>query len=94
MIGTRYVLRNEGKLLRVAAVAALVALVLMIWSFHDTSPIVLVGFMVIGQSLGTLSLVVYLVVVLVDVFADELGPKQPPGAPAADGETPPSQVRP
>ena len=94
MIGTRYVSRNQVKLLRIAAIAALVALVLMIWSFHDTSPIVLVGFMVVGQSLGTLSLILYLVVVLVDVFADELEPEPPPSTPAADGKTPPSGVRP
>jgi hypothetical protein len=77
MIGMRYVRRNTDRLLRIAAWAALVALVLMIWSFHDSSPLVLVGFMVLGQSLGTLSLVLYLIVVFADVFGEDLAPAPP-----------------
>lgn len=54
-------------LLRLAAVNALLALALMMWSFFDRRPIVLVAAMTLGQALGTLSLGLYLAVVALDL---------------------------
>ena len=54
--------------LRVAAVAALVALALMVWGVLDPHPISLVIAMSVGQMLGTASFVVFLAVVFFDLW--------------------------
>jgi hypothetical protein len=53
--------------LRVAALAALVALALIVWPLFDPSPIAVVVAMSVGQMLGTLSFVAFLVVVFFDM---------------------------
>ena len=53
--------------LRLATVAALVAIALMVWSLLDPRPVPVVVAMSAGQALGTLSLVTFLVVVGVDL---------------------------
>jgi tellurite resistance protein TehA-like permease len=53
--------------LRLAAVAALAALALMVWGVLDPRPISLVVAMSVGQGLGTLSFVVFCAVVFFDL---------------------------
>jgi polyferredoxin len=77
--------KRAERLLRWSAGAALVGLLLMVWSFHDSRPISLVVFMVVGQGLGTLSFVLYLAVVVVDAFREDLGVgRATPGGPPED----------
>jgi hypothetical protein len=54
--------------LRLAAVSALLALVLMVWGVLDPHPISLVIAMSVGQALGTASFVVFLGVVFADLW--------------------------
>ena len=54
------------RLLRFAAVMAIVALVLMVWAIFDSRVVPVMIFMTLGQILGTLSLVIYLVVLFTD----------------------------
>lgn len=55
------------KILRIASALALAALALMVWSLFDPRPPpVLIG-LSLGQALGTLSFVAYLVVVAWDI---------------------------
>lgn len=76
--------RGRRFFLRFAAVIALVALVLMIWPIFDRRPLALIAAMSIAQGFGTLSLVIYLVIVAMDlvrarVFAKTLTPESPRG---------------
>ncbi len=76
--------RGRRFFLRLAAVIALVALVLMIWPIFDPRPLPLIAAMSIAQGLGTLSLVIYLVIVAMDlvrarVFAKAVTPESPRG---------------
>lgn len=59
--------RWTTRLLRIAAIAALVALALIVWPLFDPSPIVVVLAMSLGQMIGTLSFVSFLVVVFFDM---------------------------
>lgn len=75
------------KVLKLASVLALVALALMMWGVVDPRPLpVLVGLM-IGQGLGTLSFLLYLVVIGADLrISRKLRPAEadvPPEPPAA-----------
>lgn len=68
---TRLVMRA----LRLAAVSALLALLLMVWGIIDPHPISLVIAMSAGQALGTASFAVFCLVVFLDlrkarVFSD------------------------
>jgi hypothetical protein len=63
-------------LLRVAAVGALIALVLMVAGLLLPAPVPLILFMSAGQGLGTLSLALYVVVVIIDLR--RAGVLQPP----------------
>lgn len=74
--------RRQKLLLSGACVLALVALALIVWSIVDPRPMPVVISMSIAQGLGTLSLLVYLVVVIADlVRARVLGrdERKPPG---------------
>lgn len=55
-----------GGHVRNACVLALVALGLMVWSQLDATPIPVIVAMSIGQAIGTLSLVYYVIAILVD----------------------------
>lgn len=57
-------------LLRVAAVAALVALALIVWSLLDPSVVPVMVAMSVAQGIGTLSFFLYLVVVVRDLRAE------------------------
>jgi hypothetical protein len=59
--------RRQKLLLSGACVLALVALALIVWSIVDPRPMPVVISMSIAQGLGTLSLLVYLGVVLADL---------------------------
>jgi hypothetical protein len=77
--------------LRWSAVLGLIALVLMVWGVVAPSPISLVIAMSVGQVFGTLSFVVFLLVVVNDlrrarVFSDAPNPSSsaPPAPPPAE----------
>jgi len=53
--------------LRVAAMAGIVSLALMVWGVIDPHPLSLVVAMTVGQGLGTLSFTVFWMVVLNDL---------------------------
>jgi peptidoglycan/LPS O-acetylase OafA/YrhL len=55
------------RLLRIAAVCALLSLALMVWGVLDPRPIALVIAMSVGQGLGTLSFALYALVVIGDL---------------------------
>lgn len=59
--------RGRRFFLRMAALIALVALALMIWPIFDPQPLALIAAMSLAQGLGTLSLVIYLVIVGMDL---------------------------
>ena len=65
-------------LLSTSCVAALIALALMVWSLFDPRPIPVMAAMSVGQALGTLSLLLYGVVV-----ATHMRDEPPP--PSSDG---------
>ncbi len=81
------------RLLRWAAVLALVALFLMVWGVFDAHPISLVIAMSVGQLLGTLSFAAFAFVVFLDLrrahvfsrraarFSVPPPPSMPPSAP-------------
>lgn len=58
--------RNET-LLRVAAIAALVALVLMCWGLFDPRALPIIVSLSVGQGVGTLSFLLFLIVMLRDL---------------------------
>ena len=55
------------QVLRVACLLGLVALGLMVWSLLDPRPVPVLVAMSVGQVLGTLSLAIFVLVVVVDV---------------------------
>jgi hypothetical protein len=59
--------RREKLFLSIACVMALVALAMIVWSIVDPRPIPVVAAMSVAQGLGTLSLLIYLFVVLADL---------------------------
>lgn len=69
------------RLLQAAAVLALLALALILWSFFDQRPIVLVAAMTAGQALGTGSLLIFLFVVVLDLRS-----KRVLGSPDSDND--------
>lgn len=60
-------LPSNEKLLRVAAILALVALPLMVWSIVDATVWPVLVALSIGQGIGTLSFLLFLVVVARDL---------------------------
>jgi hypothetical protein len=71
-----------GRILRTACWLALVGIALMVWSLLVPSPMPVLVAMSVGQALGTLSLVAFLCVVVVDLRRAHLerppGPSDPP----------------
>jgi hypothetical protein len=53
--------------IRLACVGSLVALALIVWSLLDPQPLAVIVAMSIGQGLGTLSLVLFILVVIGDM---------------------------
>jgi membrane protein implicated in regulation of membrane protease activity len=59
---------SSAQLLRLAAILALVGLAFMVWSLLDPRPIPIMAAMSIGQGFGTLSFLLFAVVVTVDAW--------------------------
>jgi hypothetical protein len=78
-------LPSSERLVAIAAVVALVALGLIVWSILQPHPIPVIVAMSVGQVLGTLSFATYLYVVVRDVLARaaKAGAARPP-----DGDAP------
>lgn len=64
----RLIQRYSTRLLQIAAILALVGLALVVWSLLDPRPIPIMAAMSVGQAIGTLSFVIFLVVVLQDAW--------------------------
>lgn len=63
----RFRLPPSEKLVRVACYLALIALPLMIWSIFDKTVWPIMAALTIGQGIGTLSFVLFLIVVVRDL---------------------------
>ena len=59
--------REFGRVLSIACVLALVSLVLMVWSLLEPTPLPVLVAMSLGQVIGTISLLMFLAVVLADM---------------------------
>ena len=59
--------RRARRVLSLACGLALVALALIVWSIVDPRPIPVVAAMSLAQGLGTLSLLLYLIVVIAEL---------------------------
>jgi hypothetical protein len=59
--------RRQRQLLALACGLALIGLAFMVWSIFDPRPIPVVLAMSVGQGIGTLSLLLFVVVVLADL---------------------------
>jgi hypothetical protein len=64
----RRVRLNAMRLLRIAAILALVGLGLIVWSLLDPRPIPIMVAMSVAQGIGTLSFVIFLAVLLEDAW--------------------------
>ena len=60
-------MKDPEKLVRVAAVLALIGLTLFVWSVLDPRPVPVVVAMSVGQGIGTLSFLLYLLAVYLDL---------------------------
>lgn len=56
------------RLVRLAAMLALVGLAFMVWSLLDPRPIPIMAAMSVGQGIGILSFLLFLVVVVIDAW--------------------------
>ena len=72
---------SRSKLMVYACVLGLIGLSLMSWSFFDQGWIPVMAAMSVGQGIGTLSFVLFLVIVFIDLRQAEFRPSLPPHAP-------------
>jgi len=80
--------RNSMRLLRIAAILALVGLALIVWSLLDPRPIPIMVAMSVAQGLGTLSFVIFLVVLMQDAWrADRRRKREPEPEPAKEKDS-------
>lgn len=79
----RVLLRSEN-LLRIACVAALIGIALMVWSLFDPTVVSVMIAMGIGQGLGTLSLLAFLLVMARDLRHALRNPTEAEDPPAAE----------
>jgi len=68
---------SRSRLLRFACLLGLVGLALMSWSLFDQGWLPVMMAMSVGQGIGTLSFVLFLVVVLIDLRQAEFRPSIP-----------------
>jgi hypothetical protein len=75
---TRWLWLKPVALVRLAAILALVGIGLMVWSLLEPRPIPIMVAMSVGQGIGTMSLLLYIAVVIADAFraAKKLTPPQ------------------
>jgi hypothetical protein len=69
-------MRRYDRILRFAVVLAIIALGLIIWAMVDPRPVPVIVAMSVGQALGTLSLLGYVVVVIADLRAEASAKKK------------------
>jgi hypothetical protein len=91
--------RKQSLLLRLAAVLAMVGLAFMVWGVLVPTPMPVILAMSIGQGIGTLSFMIFLLVVITDlrrakVLDPEPLPDEPPPAPAPPETAPPPEEPP
>ena len=60
-------MKDPEKLVRVAAVLALIGLALFVWSVLDPRPVPVVVAMSVGQAIGTLSFLLYVLAFYLDL---------------------------
>jgi len=60
-------MKDPEKLVRVGAVLALVGLALFVWSVLDPRPVPVVVAMSVGQGIGTLSFLLYVLAIYLDL---------------------------
>ena len=73
---------SRSKLMVYACMLGLIGLALMSWSLFDQGWIPVMAAMSVGQGIGTLSFVLFLVIVLIDLRQAEFRPSLPPPAPS------------
>jgi hypothetical protein len=75
---TRWLWLKPVALVRLSAILALVGIGLMVWSLLDPRPIPIMVAMSVGQGVGTMSLLLYVAVVIAEAFraAKKLAPPQ------------------
>jgi len=69
---------SRRRLLIFACVLGLIGIALMSWSLFDQGWLPVMMAMSVGQGIGTLSFVLFLVVVLIDLREAEFRPSMPP----------------
>ena len=69
---------SRSKLMVWACVLGLIGLALMSWSLFDQGWIPVMAAMSVGQGIGTLSFVLFLVIVFIDLRHAEFKPSLPP----------------
>jgi hypothetical protein len=74
-------MKRMEKLVTISCVMALIALPLMLWSLVDPRPMPIIVAMSVGQVIGTLSLALYVVAIVLDLRAARVLSKADPPAP-------------
>jgi CHASE2 domain-containing sensor protein len=73
---------SRSRLMTYACILGLIGLALMSWSLFEQGWIPVMMAMSVGQGIGTLSFVLFLVVVLIDLRQAEFRTSEPPAEPA------------
>jgi hypothetical protein len=77
---------SRGRILVYACILGLIGLALMCWSLFDQGWIPVMMAMTVGQGIGTLSLALFILVVLIDLRRATFRPSIPPRPPDPDKE--------
>jgi CHASE2 domain-containing sensor protein len=77
---------SRSKLMVYACVLGLIGLALMSWSLFDQGWIPVMMAMSVGQGIGTLSFVLFLIIVFIDLRQAEFRPSLPPERPTRKGD--------
>ena len=70
--------KRAHMVLRIAAVLAIFGLAMMVWSVLKPTPMPVVLAMSVGQGAGTLSFLLYLLVIIADLRRARVFDKEPP----------------
>jgi CHASE2 domain-containing sensor protein len=77
---------SRSRLMIYACILGLIGLALMSWSLFEQGWIPVMMAMSVGQGIGTLSFVLFLVVVLIDLRQADFRPSEPPPERAHEGD--------
>ncbi len=77
---------SRSKLMVYACVLGLIGLALMSWSLFDQGWIPIMMAMSVGQGIGTLSFLIFLLVIFIDLRRAEFRPSLPHPPPKDEGE--------